>query len=347
MKNMNKTILALCLSLNVMQSPVQAAVLPTIGLAFTTGISVTNALTYITTSLLVQEKHLVKAQYPYAQQWYEAMVIKYPTAHLDQKLFLQTWRDVNSKYVQHCSWFYNIYFPQESLENIDTLYKKVIDGQTLTEQEQISLGKEEFLLLHEAAHIEHSDVFARCITMSGILAGLTGVAQIHESLGTQDQAISFLNDKLELGFAGATVFHHYGLIIMGAMIYATGFNAVAHPQEVAADKFACDLADVNALQGGITFFEDKTVDPLIDIENEVVSPFIPVESYVGQKIQSWFQAQDEQNLVDLKNIKLNPDARTAHHAERDPVHPSPSSRVLKIKEEIERRLQAEVATECK
>ena len=333
-----KSFLLLFLSLNIAQTSMQGAILSGAGALFTVGSAATNAWNYASTTYLVQEKHLVKTDFPYAQAWYDNLVLKYPTAHLDQKLFLQTWRNVDSKYIQHLSWFKNIYFPQDSLETINTLYKKVVDEQQLTQEEQLSLGKEEFLLLHEAAHIEHQDVAARCYAMTGIFAGLTGVAQLHTSCGSEDTVISFLEKSFNIPKVGATVMHHYGMVVIGAIMYAMTFNTFAQTHEVAADKFACDLADMNALQGGIMFFEDKKIDPLADIENETISPFIPVESSsIGAEIQSWIEAQDEQNLINLKNTKLNPVARTMFDAQRDPIHPSASLRAQLIRDEIARR----------
>jgi hypothetical protein len=337
MKICAKSFLLLCLSLSCMQSSTQGGILSSVGLGLTMGTGIQNAWNYAATSYLVQEKHLVKGTYPYAQMWYDYLAIKYPTAHLDQKLFLQTWRNVDAKYMQHLSWFHNIYFPQDSLETINKLYKKVTDGEQLTQEEQLSLGKEEFLLLHEAAHIEHGDVAARCLAMSGILAGLTGLAEIHTSIGTEAKAISLLKDSFDVNRTIASAIHHYGIIIIGTMLYVTMFNAFAHTHEIAADKFACDLADINALEGGITFFEDEKIDPLIDIEAESISPFIPVQSDIGAYIQSWIKTQDEQNLVNLKNVKLDPAARIIFDAQRDPVHPSPSIRAQRIRDEIARR----------
>jgi hypothetical protein len=363
-----------CLSL--ISTSIDSVILPSIGLGATLGTVINHTYFYAASSYLVQEKHLVATKYPYAQNWYDQLVIKYPTANLDKKLFLQTWRGVDSKFIQHCSSFHHIYFPQDSLEKINTLYKKVVDGEQLTTEEEISLGKEEFLLLHEAARIEHKDVASQCFASTGMLAGLTGLAALHGYIGTQKTCISFLTQLLTavnpnfelddrmfsakgdtyLAFSSprdwvlfgadfaknsifATSIHHYIAIIFGVILYGKMFETVAKNQEFAADKFACDLADINALEGGITFFEGKNIDPLIDIEQEKVSPFIPVQSYVGSSIQSWTQSQDEKDLLNLQNIKLNPGLRTQYDYERDPMHPSASSRAEKIREEIARRTE--------
>ncbi|MBP6870048.1 hypothetical protein KBC04_04145 [Candidatus Babeliales bacterium] len=330
-------ILVFCFSF--VERQVEATYLPQVGMGFTGLISFFLLKQYVDTNYLVQEKHLVATDYAYAQMWYDAMVIKYPDAHLSQKLFLQNWRTIDLKAINHCSSFSHIYFPQESLKTINDLYKKTVDGENLTQEEQVYLGKEEFMLLYLTAHIEHQDIANYCYYKVAILSGLTALAYIYASTSVPTQAIGFLKDRYNMSDVKATWMHDYLLFILGVAVYGKIFNNLAYEHEVAADKFVCDHADINALEGGITFFEDKKIDTLITIENETVSPFIPVESELGMKIQYLVKIYEKTFLEYLQNIKKDPVARRIYDTERDPIHQNPSVRAQLIREEIARRVQ--------
>ena len=172
----SKLFLIGLLSINLTQTPLQAS--PT-GQAisnittFSTIIGLITLSNYINCTYLVQEKFLVKADYPHAQAWYNEMAKKHPTAHLNDKLFLQTMRGVPSRYMSWCSTFNQIYFPQEALKDIDNLYrKKTIDGHPLTDKEILIMGMQEFVLLHEAGHIEHDDMTNRLLTLIGCFTAI-------------------------------------------------------------------------------------------------------------------------------------------------------------------------------
>ena len=152
----SKLLLVGLLSCNVVNATPREDAVFNISL-FTAVTMISAAMNYTVTTFLVTEEFLVVTDYPTAQSWYDAMALKYPEALLDQKLFLQTMRGQDAKYMSWCSTFNQIYFPQESLEEIETAYQKKLDGEILTDEEILALGKQEFILLHESGHIEHND----------------------------------------------------------------------------------------------------------------------------------------------------------------------------------------------
>lgn len=299
-------------------------------IAWTVGLSTYLALVgysaYITTNYLIQEEHLVVSKYPYAQAWYDAMAEKYPQAHLDQKKFLQTMRKVSPKVIRWCSTFNHIYFPQDSLKDINAFFKKQSEGIELTDEEKLTLAREEFILLHEAGHIEHSDIVNRFGTMIGAIIGLNGLKLCALYALSQDE--KYCNQLLAYNDLFNT-FNLYAWII--GMIYLSRSN------EFAADTFAYTHGDEDSLKGGISFFASEDIDPLFNVENKKVSPFIPVDSTFGTLMQAWAKHDDEQVLAQQRFIASIPALRWVYDFFNGASHPGPSVRVKNIEKELERR----------
>lgn len=289
---------------------------------------------YINMNYLIQEEHLVVTKYPYAQAWYNAMAEKYPEAHLHRKKFLQTVRKVSPKAIAWCSTFNHIYFPQDSLKNIDSFFKKQSEGFQLSDEEKLTLAREEFILLHEAGHIEHSDILTKFGYMIGSIAGLNVlklyalyVYSLHnensyESLNQFPCPLYKLNDIFNC---------------INIYVYIIGMIYLSRTQEFAADKFAYTYGDDESLAGGISFFASEEIDSLFNIENKKISPFIPVDSTIGTFIQKSVMADDEAELARKKFIASVPALRWIYDFMQGATHPGPSVRVKNIEKEIERR----------
>ncbi|MDP3787702.1 MAG: M48 family metalloprotease [Candidatus Chromulinivorax sp.] len=301
------------------------------------------AYQYIVSNYLVQEEHLVKTDYPYAQLWYDELARKYPDAHLESKLFLQTMRGVPKKSVSWCSSFRHIYFPQDDLQSINYSYaRKFLALDDYDEIDDLILAEQEFILLHEAGHIEHNDAAKRCMVFArmavaaqimeyGLQIYFQDPMSVYPSLADLEQAVAKRDFISNCNWSAKV------MAIMVGCIY------LSRTQECAADDFACEIADDQALKGGISFFESyKEADPLIDIEDATVSPFIPVDDAWGQKIQNYFAARDEQELQDMQEIKKNPDARWIFDFLTVMTHPGSSTRVQKIEDELDRRFIIEL-----
>lgn len=293
-----------------------------IAAAFITYIAATQ---YAITTYLATEEFLVKTDYPVAQAWYDAMTIKYPTAHLDQKLFLQTMRHENKKYISWCSTFNQIYFPQDALQDIETLYQKQLDGEFLTHEEILTLGKQEFILLHEAGHIEHGDMTQRFMNIIGAFA-ITETARALYKENNPLHTFSWYDLYLEL------------------IAFTTLLNIPTRFQESAADAFAYSAGDMNALHGGISFFESEETDSLWDIENKKLSPFVKTDSIFGKLVQAFVAHKDEKELADKRWYKSNAILRWIYDYNHGATHPGASVRAQAIRDEIAHRLETATQT---
>lgn len=307
---------------------------------------------YAVQNYLITEEFLVKSKYPAAQAWYEAIALKYPDAHLDKKLFLQSYRGFPAKFIEWCSTAHQIYCPQDALQEIELLYQKTIDGQKLTEEENVTLGMQEWVLLHEAGHIEHSDLTTRFFTSLGLIVGTCGAAALYKTYTNEDfhdSLIENLDNRLQRdtpmtpldikNYINKLIDAHNKKISKyeyWALTLAL-FNVSRH-QERQADLFACELADTNALHGGILFFENELHDSLWNIETKELSPFIKTDSKIGTYLQSWAKAFDEKILELKKGFKSD---RWMYDFLTTPTHPGPSVRAQSIRDEIQRRLDSQ------
>jgi len=280
-------------------------------------VSYLGAAVYESTSILAREEYLVASKYPDAQKWYEALSKKYPDAHLEQKRFSQTMRGVRANAIAWCSAFDAIYFPQASLKEINRLYKKKMKNKELTQEELTILAKEEFILLHEAGHIEHNDMWKRLVSIIGIEAIL--------SIGSQ----LYLKHINPSGVQRTIVSHMDGFI----PFFVALFGYIRY-QEAQADNFACQQGDIDALKGGITFFEDEDVDPLYGIENKKLSPFIETKSFIGGLMQRYANYGDGIGLALRKFIQRHSSTRWMYDYLHDFAHPGPSTRAQKIRNHI-------------
>jgi len=292
------------LSFNLLQSPLQpsvindhitgSAVAPTALIA---------ASLYFGYNSLTREKYLVKNEFPHAQAWYDYLTTKYPDAHFDSKLFLQ--KPKNSliafflgKGADGCNWLSStshIYFSEEALKEISLIYKKVIDSYPLEEQEKDALARYEFALLHEAGHIEHNDASTTIATITGLFAALKGAEYIVPSL----QKTSITNDPTDenkiLDFPIQNKFYGIEIPILTlptavqttqGVVFITALVNLLRQQSAQADKFAYQLADTDTLQRALTLFENDEVDPLYDLENQTITPFVPTNSNIEHFIQT-------------------------------------------------------------
>lgn len=220
------------------------------------GIGVAAAVVYTWHTHLIREDYKVAAKYPYAQAWYDAMTIKYPATNLANKLFLQKLYMVPKAFMPWCSTIQNIIFPQDALIRINSLYGMQLNNQILSDEDQLFLAEQEFILLHEAGHIEHNDILNKLF----IFAGLEVASGIIDNKVISASSKNLIN-------------------IFALHFFLSRYN------ERNADKFAYTHGDDNALKGGIAFFESEKNDPLFNIENEKYSSFIKTDSLAGNVVQ--------------------------------------------------------------
>lgn len=342
-----KFLCAALLGINLMQSPVQATILndnTTYYPNIAQGAGVAVAL-YVGYNYLIRQEYLVANKFPVAQAWYDALAQKYPAAHLDQKQFVQKPKhslipNQLADFAKSCSWSSNhdyIYFEDTTLAGITFLYQKVLDGYPLNEKEQLILASLEFVLLHEAGHIEHDDAKDIMITIFGLLF-LTHGTQLESAIKKEaPEDFALINQwplKSETTIPGV-------LALPEAATFMAGLIAMLRYQESRADKFAYTIADNNALKGAITIFEDEDTDKLYDLENKKMTPFIKTDSTIGNVIQTVVGPVEFIASVLVQQffllVKSTPESRWIFDFIQNPVHPGPSVRAQAIKDELARR----------
>lgn len=349
-----KFLCAALLSINLMQSPVQATILndnqtfyPNI--AQGTGVAV---ILYVGYNYLIRQEYLVKNKFPVAQAWYDALAQKYPAAHLDQKQFVQKPKlslipDALADFAKSCNWSSNhdyIYFKDTDLGTITTLYQKVLDGYPLHPKEQLTLASKEFMILHEAGHIEHDDAKDIMITIFGLLF-LTHGTQLENAMKKETpedyNLIEIDLSKYNIDYTIKKLTIPGIMTIPQAVAFMTGLIAMLRYQESRADKFAYTMADDNTLKGAITIFEDEDNDKLYDLENKKMTPFIKTDSTIGNVIQTVVGPVEFIASVLVQQffllVKSMPESRWVFDFTQNQVHQGPSVRAQAIKDELARR----------
>lgn len=344
-----KLFLAALLSFHVMQSPIQTK-------ALNNNASLSNAIPptalvavciYVGYNYLIREDFLVENKFPHVQTWYNAMKKKYPAAHFDTKMLVQTPKlslvpDTLAAWAKKCCWFTsfdNIYFKENDLKEISYIYKKVIDGYPLDNFEQLALARHEFILLHEAGHIEHNDSTEVLISIIGLLALTQGIDIVYTTVIDPGSAYkktpkdkSYLFGQFEVPGV---------LFTLKGATFMAGLLAILRQQETHADEFARKLADNQTLKDALSLFEDEEVDPLFELETRTMKSYIKTKSTVGSTIQTVANPIEFSALLLIQQIllvvKSIPPARWLYDFKKDMTHEGPSIRAQKIKDELTRR----------
>ncbi len=339
---------AAILATNLVQSPIHATISnenkmyhPHIMTGAGTAVTL-----YIGYNYLIRQEFLVKNKFPVAQAWYDQLTQKYPAAYLNHKQFVQTPQfslipDALAKFVESCGWSSShdhIYFKETDLTEITFLYQKVLDGYPLHELEQLALARHEFILLHEAGHIEHNDAKDLLITIGGLLLLSHGLIDTSKDEPTKD--LSLINFSINNYNIRCLTIPGVVQTMSGAAFIA-GLFAMLRYQESRADKFACDIADANTLKGAITIFEDEKIDKLYELENKTITPFIKTNSIAGKIFQNiigpvefLLAALVQQGGLAIKSTK---ETHWIYDFTVNPMHEGPSVRAQRIKDELAHR----------
>lgn len=201
---------------------------------------------YVAYSCNIPEEFYVKNNYPYAQVWYDEIAKKYPMAHFEQRKFLQARRGILHNDVTWEATFNQIYAHKGDLQRIDEIYKKKSANEVISEEDVIILNICEFLLLHEAAHVNNNDSAYRLIA-AGTIFPILEIAQMSYT-GKVPSLLPWSNS-----------IDQFIPFIIGMIVY---YNYLYH-QEARADRFACDHAqDIEVLQGGLQLFNYITTTGL-------------------------------------------------------------------------------------
>ncbi len=258
--------------------------------------------------------------YPHAQDWYNAIHAKYPQAHLDEKIF-----KIAPAHHSFESSITDILFPIKAIQDLNEIYKKQNNGDTLEEFETLFLYRLEFLLLHEAAHIEHNDlakrtvspIFMYMITETCAQYWLTSsfhadnIKWIQEYIDSKN-LLSSINPTASIVAIGLYL-SHIANITNNSFVHLCNVPYIRR-QEQQADDFALEHGDINVLQGALQFFE------LIDV------------------IETISKNPEHPDYETAVFFKQHPTWRWLFDTLADKNHPQPSIRAHKFQQELERRL---------
>lgn len=176
---------------------------------------------------------LVQDRYPGAQAWFNQMSEKYPQAHLKNVKFYVS-DEESSGQNQYYSGPNAIYFPKESLEQLNRMFSSVQSGKT-GQSIWNSFPEAEYLLLHEAAHVLNKDNEKGAIVLPA--AFLTFLA-INSSL-----SMATLSENIK-------TLPSIALLTAGNVALITGLYSYVRFQEYKADQFANKQASTLALLAG-------------------------------------------------------------------------------------------------
>ena len=269
---------------------------------------------YQVVTSLIRENHFVKINYPYAQDWYDAMDKKYPVAKLNKKLFVQCGTIVPKMLASWFSVFNKIFFPQEALIRINDLYRKKSSDRVLSQEEELFLLEQEFVLLHESGHIENDDSVGKLIA-GGLFSSTVALFKVKERSPLVAVSMNLLLVK----------FLHSRYL------------------ERRADEFAYTNGDDKCLEGGISFFQSDLVDPLYNIENSKFSPYINVDSTVGTIAQgaascvtvpAFYIGKTIGTMINSTDV-----TRWMYDAARGLSHPGAPARIHAVRQEQKRRFE--------
>jgi|GEM_PF-1536253 len=332
-------LLSVLFSFNV-TTPVELSEQQNAALAITACISTYSAYSYIRYTYFDRpEEFYVQYSYPYAQLWYEDMIVKYPQAHLDTKRFLQIEHGTSAEQIVWSMSYNNIYCPQVDLAYINDAYKKKIDGEELDDRITKTLHMCEWLLLHEAGHVELDYNLNEMFLTIGLFSIFELIKMLYKE--STDEASNktielFLSEYIATNATSKSltnvVMWMRDVVMTYAELSIIGCIKLMwiRDQESQADSFANKHADTNALPGAISFFEYVLSFQQNNIE----------------MLTSELEADEQSmSLLSYFNTTAHDFAYQINNYATDPLHPSLDRRIQSVRDEMERRLKNQAVTE--
>jgi len=332
-------LLSVLFSFNI-TTPVALSEQQKTALAITACISTYNAYKYIRYTYCDRpEEFYVQYSYPYAQLWYEDMIVQYPQAHLDTKRFLQIEHGTSAEQIVWSMSCNNIYCPQVDLAYINDAYKKKIDGEELDDTTIKTLYMCEWLLLHEAGHVELNYHLNKMFLTIGVVATFEFIKMLYKE-STDDACNksieSFFSayittDATNKSLTNAVMWMRYIVMTYSELITIGCIQLMwVRDQESQADSFANKHADTHSLPGAISFFEyilSLNQDNIEALTHEIEAD------------------EDAMSLLSYFNTTAQDFADEFINFITDPLHPSVNNRIQSVRDEIEHRLQNQAVTE--
>lgn len=168
---------------------------------------------------------LVQSKYPKAYAWYCDMAQKYPDAHLTQIKFCIS--------DHHHAGTDAIFWPEANLKIINDSYQS---SNLVSDANRQVMLEDEYLLLHEAYHVNHNHILKGNIAMTAAATAST-VLTAGSIVQSCAQALPVLTATTNA--------------VAGNVAIAAAVCAYARSQEQDADNFANQTADKSSLQAGM------------------------------------------------------------------------------------------------
>ncbi|AXK60378.1 hypothetical protein [Candidatus Chromulinivorax destructor] len=215
-------------------------------------VTILGLTSYFISSYMTPESFYVKSKYPYAQVWYDEMIIKYPDAHLKEVPFLFEKRGVFDNYVScygclECT-YNQICCYRGDLEIINNIYKKKAEGIELTENDINNSRILEFILLNVAGYLQQNSYAKRLMCEAAVFPAAVAALALYKN--------NFPTYSLNIEVS----------IAMWACLAVCLYNA--RYQAIQANKFACSqAADIKILQSGLQYFNNLTKAGVVSLKH--------------------------------------------------------------------------------
>jgi hypothetical protein len=256
-------------------------------------------------------EHMIKTDYPHAQQWYNDLAKKYPGAHFDEISFAHSSSNPSMNIDIVCGTAFahinKIYLNKGLAGKLNTSYEKKINGNNYTTEEQEEISCLELSLLHEAGHIKHNDIInIQALSLGGI-ATTEMLYQLHKK---RNPAIPTIPNNWSSRLYSATKAMPKRIGIFAAMGITSQMAGHIYKfnMEKKADDFAIQHADMQALHAAANYFKK------LDKANQIAKASLK---------------RDAPELY-----------KTVERQEMFAIHPPLPSRIASIENEIARREQA-------
>ncbi|MGZ6254816.1 MAG: hypothetical protein ACXWL5_02430 [Candidatus Chromulinivorax sp.] len=335
--------------------------------SFTPAIIAGGAL-YIGYNYLVREDMLVENTHPHAFAWFKEIQKKYNNKELNQVVFLQKPKkspiyDYLESSVKACNWSNSyknrIFFSKDSLKEINFIYKNILLGNIVEDKDLLTLARYEYVLLYEAGYAQNhfmQDLLGSILALSAATITIDNISKKYNNsqtlIGTEDALKNITKNGIQLPKANDETKFALGLLGLPSELPATiatpmgagilgAIGATLQYEAAKADAFALKHADTKTLKAALKLFKNSDADPLYDIENVTLKPFVPVEGLFGNAIQNIAGSAEafvgflvQQCLILIKTV---PATRYAYGLIQDATHQPAYVRALQIEEEIVER----------
>lgn len=174
-------------------------------------------------------------KYSGVDEWYRALVQKYPQAQFDKYKVLES-----SKRKDFTTAGSNFFIDSSTLEKINKIYQKKLNHELLSDEEQSFLSSTEWGMLHEAGHVHHNDLYNEIAVKALLCIGIEG---LYQTVKYKKAIPSFCSKNIMTKSVSAVCLY---FVMRGV------YDSVKHPYqrfvERRADSFANQIADVETLQ---------------------------------------------------------------------------------------------------